>query len=47
MFTRRDCLVAVAAAVFTAGAFALAQQAESVGKSWAIDWTSVPPKPPT
>jgi XRE family transcriptional regulator, regulator of sulfur utilization len=44
MFTRRDCLVAAAAAVFTAGAFALAQQSEPVGKSWAIDWTSVPAK---
>jgi quercetin dioxygenase-like cupin family protein len=44
MFTRRDCFVAVAATAFTAGAFALAQQAAPVTKSWAIDWNSVPAK---
>ena len=44
MFTRRDCLVALAAAVSTAGAIALAQQAEPAGKSWAIDWNSIPAK---
>jgi quercetin dioxygenase-like cupin family protein len=44
MFTRRDCLIALATAVFTAGGFALAQQSFPVGKSWAIDWNSVPAK---
>ncbi|MGA2251102.1 cupin domain-containing protein [Terracidiphilus sp.] len=48
MFTRRDGLVALVAAALTAaltaGGLALAQQAEAVGKSWAIDWSSVPAK---
>lgn len=44
MFTRRDWLIALAAAALTAGGFALAQQSEPVGKSWAIDWTSIPAK---
>jgi XRE family transcriptional regulator, regulator of sulfur utilization len=44
MFTRRDGLVALVAAVLTAGGFAVAQQAEAVGKSWAIDWSGVPAK---
>lgn len=44
MLTRREILAALAAAALTAGGFALAQQAEPVGKSWAIDWTSIPAK---
>src|SRR6202789_310726 len=48
MFTRRDGLVALVAAVLTAAlaaaGVAVAQQAEAVGKSWAIDWSSVPAK---
>jgi XRE family transcriptional regulator, regulator of sulfur utilization len=43
-FTRRDGLVALVAAALTAGGFAVAQQAEVVGKSWAIDWSSIPAK---
>jgi quercetin dioxygenase-like cupin family protein len=44
MFTRRDCLIALTAATLTAGAFAAAQQSFPTGKSWAIDWASVPAK---
>jgi XRE family transcriptional regulator, regulator of sulfur utilization len=44
MLTRREILAALTAAVLTAGGFALAQRAEPVGKSWAIDWTSIPAK---
>jgi XRE family transcriptional regulator, regulator of sulfur utilization len=44
MFTRRDCLIALTAATLTAGIFAVAQQSEPVGKSWAIDWNSIPAK---
>lgn len=43
MFTRRDAMVACAAAALTAGGFVLAEGATAKG-SWAINWNDVPVK---
>lgn len=44
MITRRDILVALIAAAFTAGAFALADQTPVMGSA-VFDWNSIPVKP--
>ena len=44
MITRRDLVVAFTAVVFTAGAFALANQAPVMGSA-VFDWNSIPAKP--
>jgi quercetin dioxygenase-like cupin family protein len=44
MITRRDILVALAAALVTAGGFALADQAPVMGSA-VFDWNSVPATP--
>jgi quercetin dioxygenase-like cupin family protein len=44
MITRRDLIVALMAAVLTAGAFGLANQMPAMGSA-VIDWNSIPAKP--